>query len=58
MVANVGSASVTSDGDAEVMETPRGTPLPSATTMHFEPLPRLVFPMSGPPFLPMQTSHR
>jgi len=58
MVASVGSASFISDGEAEVMEIPKGTPLLSATTMHFEPLPRLVFPTSGPPFLPVRTSHR
>jgi hypothetical protein len=29
----------------------RGTPRPSTTTIHFVPLPRLVFPTPQPPFL-------
>jgi hypothetical protein len=29
---------------------PKGTPLQSTTTIHFVPLPRLVFPTPSPPF--------
>ena len=32
--------------------------LASTTTIHFEPFPRGVLPMSGPPFSPTRTSHR
>lgn len=53
-----GSISFTSAGEAEVTVLPRGTPSPSTTTIHFEPLPRLVFPTSGPLFLPKQSCHR
>lgn len=53
-----GSISFTSAGEAEVTMLPRGTPSPSTTTIHFEPLPRLVFPTSGPLFLPKQSCHR
>lgn len=49
-----GSISFTSAGEAEVMVLPRGTPSPSTTTIHFEPLPRLVLPTSGPLFLQKQ----
>jgi len=50
IVANVSGASLTSAGEAEAMEIPRGKPLPSTTTMHFEPLPRLVLPTLEPLF--------
>ena len=44
IAASVVSASRTSAGDAEQRSSPRGTPAPSTTTIHFVPLPRLVFP--------------
>jgi len=45
-----GGASFTSAGDAEASWPPRGTPLPSTTTIHFVPLPRLVLPTHSPLF--------
>jgi hypothetical protein len=50
--ASVASANVTSCGDADAKRTPTGIPLPSARTIHFVPLPRLVFPTARPLFLP------
>jgi hypothetical protein len=50
--ASVVSASRTSDGDAEQRWSPKGIPRPSTTTIHFVPLPRLVFPTSAPLFSP------
>ncbi len=47
------STSVTSCGDAEAMVLPRGIPWPSTTTIHFDPLPLLVFPTPMPLFLPV-----
>ena len=52
--ASVASANVTSCGDADAKRTPKGIPLPSARTIHFVPLPRLVFPTAKPLFLPRQ----
>jgi len=42
--ASVASASVTSPGEALSSRTPSGRPPPSANTIHFVPLPRLVLP--------------
>ncbi|WKT61882.1 hypothetical protein Q2E61_06710 [Microbulbifer thermotolerans] len=55
VTSSKGSISLTSAGEAEVMVLPSGTPSPSTTTIHFEPLPRLVFPTSGPLFLLKQS---
>src|SRR5579859_3462782 len=52
MVASVVSASRVSCGDAEQRCFPRGRPRPSTTTIHFVPLPRLVFPTPQPLFSP------
>ena len=57
-ISNNSSINVTSAGEAEVMVLPRGTPSPSTTTIHFEPLPRLVFPTSRPLFLPTRNYHQ
>src|ERR1700722_6713626 len=40
-----------------VKEFPRGRPRPSTTTIHFVPLPRLVFPTPQPLFSREQNSH-
>ena len=56
--SRVCSASFTSAGDAEARMLPRGTPWPSTTTIHFVPLPFLVFPTQAPPFLPVQSYRR
>ena len=45
------SASVTSAGDALEAEQAKGIPWPSATTIHFVPFSRLVFPTPAPLFL-------
>ena len=58
VLSSSGSISFTSAGVAEVTVLPRGTPSPSTTTIHFEPLPRLVFSTSGPLFLPKQSCRR
>src|SRR5439155_1663122 len=50
MVASVVSASCVSCGDAEQRCFPKGRPWPSTTTIHFVPLPRLVFPTPAPIF--------
>lgn len=55
--ARVGSAKVTSCGEADVTQTPKGRPLPSASTTAFVPLPRFVLPTARPPFLPERRSH-
>lgn len=47
---SVFSTSVTSLGLAESRWFPRGIPSPSTTTIHFVPLPRLVFPTHSPLF--------
>ncbi len=52
------STRVTSAGDALAVAHARGTPWPSATTIHFVPLPRLVFPTSEPLFLREQNFHQ
>lgn len=57
-ISNKGSINLTSAGEAEVTVLPRGTPSPSTTTIHFEPLPRLVFPTSRPLFLPTRNYHQ
>jgi hypothetical protein len=44
------SASVTSLGEALSSRTPNGRPSPSTSTIHFVPLPRLVFPTAAPFF--------
>lgn len=49
-VASVASRSLTSAGDAESRCTPIGVPWPSTRTIHFVPLPRLVFPTQSPLF--------
>ena len=46
-----GFRSVTSAGEALSSRTPSGTPSPSASTIHFVPLPRLVLPTARPLFL-------
>lgn len=48
--SSVCPTSFTSAGDAEARELPKGIPEPSATTIHFVPLPFLVLPTQGPPF--------
>src|SRR5258708_20301554 len=48
--ASVASASVTSPGEALSSRTPSGRPSPSTSTIHFVPLPRLVFPTADPFF--------
>ena len=58
IVFSVASTSVVSPGAAEAMQIPKGTPAPSTTTMHFEPLPRRVFPMAEPLFSPARRSRR
>jgi hypothetical protein len=50
--ANVASISVTSAGEVLSSRIPSGRPLPSASTIHFVPLPRLVFLTAEPPLLP------
>jgi hypothetical protein len=54
----VGSISCTAAGDAASKRFPRGTPWPSTTTIHFVPLPRLVFPTHAPLFSRGQNCHR
>src|SRR5581483_6464737 len=56
--ASVSSASVTSAGEALSSRTPSGTPSPSASTIHFVPLPRLVLPTASPLFSPGQNCRR
>jgi hypothetical protein len=51
----VSSARVTSAGEALKSRLPRGIPWPSATTIHFVPLPRLVLPTQSPLFWPLQS---
>src|SRR3974377_368358 len=46
-VASVVSASRTSDGDAQQTWSHKGPPRPLPPTIHFVPLPRLVFPTSA-----------
>src|SRR5258707_11321297 len=48
--ASVTSASVASPGEALSSRTPSGRPWPSTSTIHFVPLPRVVFPTAAPPF--------
>ena len=50
--ASVASASVASPGEALSSRTPSGRPWPSTSTIHFVPLPRLVFPTAEPLFSP------
>ena len=50
--------SVSFAGAAESKWFPRGIPLPSATTIHFVPFPRLVFPTQSPLFGLVRSSHR
>ena len=57
MFSSVFSTSLTSAGDAESRWFPKGIPLPSTTTIHFVPLPRLVFPTYWPLFLQGQNCH-
>src|SRR5205814_2906687 len=52
------SAKVTSPGVADSNLLPRGTPWPSTTTIHFVPLPFLVFPTQAPLFLPERNCHQ
>jgi hypothetical protein len=49
-VSRVGSRRVTSAGDTDAKRVPTGTPWPSATAIHFAPLPRVVFPTQAPCF--------
>ena len=56
--SSVASASVTSLGEALSSRTPSGIPLPSTSTIHFVPLPRLVLPIAEPPFSPVQNCRR
>src|SRR6266849_825645 len=56
IVASVVSASRASCGDAEQRCFPKGRPWPSTTTIHFVPLPRLVFPTPAPLFWREQNS--
>ena len=55
---NVFSRSLISAGEAESVWLPRGRPLPSTSTMHFVPFPRLVFPTPAPLFLPERSLHQ
>src|SRR5262245_61521364 len=50
VASSVGSNKVTSAGEADASRRPTGIPWPSATTIHFVPLPRLVFPTHAPLF--------
>src|SRR5438105_471206 len=50
MLSKAASAKVTSPGVADSNLLPRGTPWPSTTTIHFVPLPFLVFPTQAPLF--------
>ena len=52
------SISVTSAGVAESKWFPKGIPWPSATTIHFVPFPRLVFPTQSPLFWLGQNFHQ
>lgn len=56
--SRVCSASFTSAGAAEARTLPKGIPWPSTTTIHFVPLPFLVFPTQAPPFLPVRSCRR
>jgi hypothetical protein len=56
--ASVVSASVTSLGEALSSRTPSGRPSPSTSTIHFVPLPRLVFPTADPLFSPGRSCRR
>ncbi len=56
--SSVSSASFTSAGDAEARVLPKGIPWPSTTTIHFVPLPFLVFPTQAPFFLLVQSCHQ
>src|SRR5581483_11681333 len=56
--ASVASANVTSAGEALSSRTPNGTPSPSASTIHFVPLPRLVLPTARPLFLRARSCRR
>jgi hypothetical protein len=49
-VSRVGSSRVMSVGDTDAKRFPTGTPWPSTTTIHFAPLPRVVFPTQAPCF--------
>lgn len=49
-VSSVFSRSLTSAGGAESRYAPSGVPEPSTSTIHFVPLPRLVFPTLSPLF--------
>src|SRR5215467_7137459 len=55
--ASVASANGASCGDADARRTPKGIPWPSTRSIHFVPLPRLVFPTAKPPFLQEQNFH-
>jgi len=54
---NVASASVTSAGEILPGRTPNGTPSLSPGTIHFAPLPRLVFATASLTFWPEQRCH-
>src|SRR5579883_2989915 len=55
---NLGSPKLTSLGEALSNRTPSGRPSPSTSTIHFVPLPRLVFPTAEPPFSPGRSCRR
>ena len=56
--SSVASRSFTSAGEADARRMPTGIPWPSATTMHFVPLPRFVLPTHSPLFLRGKSWHR